>query len=80
MKLASGREIDTSCPFMGDCWAAQGCQYGSCPPTLLDTLERSAAMEHENSLLHRGRHLDPDLEAVCGPKHRFRKTRVEISP
>jgi hypothetical protein len=61
MMLSSGRVIDMSCPFSGDCFANQGC-WQECPETLLDVLRESAELEHELDLLP---HTDPDLLEVC---------------
>lgn len=62
MKLRStGREIDTSCPFSGQCWAEQGCAQ-ECPPTVLDALDAAARAEHFCKMLP---HTDPELAEVC---------------
>jgi hypothetical protein len=59
--LLNGREIDTSCPYSGGCFADQHCAT-ECPPTLLDVLIDSARLEHECDMLP---HTDPDLMEVC---------------
>jgi hypothetical protein len=46
---------------MSVCWGNQGCDQ-ECPPTLLDVLENSAALEHELGMTP---HTDPDLAVAC---------------
>lgn len=59
--LSSGRVVDTSCPWEGQCWADQAC-LGVCPDTLLDVLRSTASLEHENEMLP---HNDQDVEEMC---------------
>jgi len=57
----NGRVIDTSCPFMSQCWGDQACAQ-DCPDTLIDVLRNTARLEHENDLVP---HTDPDVFALC---------------
>jgi len=57
----TGRILDRSCPYSGDCWAQQGC-LDECPRTLHDVLVESAYLEHELGLTP---HTDPDLAWAC---------------
>lgn len=57
----NGRQIDTSCPFMSQCWGDQGC-FQECPETLIDVLRNTALLEHENKMTP---HTDPDVKALC---------------
>lgn len=70
----NGRQIDTSCPYMGQCWADQGCS-GLCPDTLLDVLQKTATLEHEVGFIP---HTDLDIAVVC--KECNGRGRSEVSP
>lgn len=61
----NGRVVDTSCPYMSQCWGNQGC-VDECPPTLIDVLTNSARLEHELGMLP---HTDPDLAVLCPLEH-----------
>lgn len=59
---STGRDIDISCPFEGECFGNMGCVYGNCPPTLLDVLRSTAELEHDVGFVP---HTDPEIKEVC---------------